>query len=71
VIKRDIVINNPLDTTAGATAEEFRDILQVLANEKEIDAVLAIFIPPIISNQAASEDAIRKVAPLFWKQQNL
>jgi len=24
VIKRDIVINNPLDTTAGATAEEFR-----------------------------------------------
>jgi acetyltransferase len=69
VIKRDIVINNPLDTTAGATAEEFRDILQVLANENEIDAVLAIFIPPIISNQAASEDAIRKVAPLFWKQQ--
>ena len=34
VIKRDIVINNPLDTTAGATAEEFRDILQVLAEER-------------------------------------
>jgi acetyltransferase len=69
VIKRDIVINNPLDTTAGATAEEFRDILQVLAGETDLDAVLAIFIPPIVSNQAASEDAIRSVAPLFWKQQ--
>jgi acetyltransferase len=69
VIKRDIVINNPLDTTAGATAQEFHDILQVLANEKDIDAVLCIFIPPIVSNLDASEDAIRSVAPVFWKQQ--
>jgi acetyltransferase len=69
VIKRDIAINNPLDTTAGATAQEFHDILQVLANEKEIDAVLSIFIPPIVSNREASEDAIRSIAPVFWKQQ--
>jgi len=69
VIKRDIVINNPLDTTAGATAQEFHDILQVLAEEKDIDAVLSIFIPPIVSNRAASEDAVRSVAPVFWKQQ--
>jgi acetyltransferase len=69
VIKRDIIINNPLDTTAGATADEFHDILQVLSSEKEINAVLAIFIPPIVSNQEASENAIRSIAPLFWKQQ--
>ena len=69
VIKRDIAINNPLDTTAGATAEEFHNILQVLSNEKEIDAVLSIFIPPIVSNREASEDAIRSIAPVFWKQQ--
>ena len=69
VIKRDIAINNPLDTTAGATAEEFHDILKVLASEKEIDAVLSIFIPPIVSNREASENAIRSIAPVFWKQQ--
>ncbi len=69
VIKRDILINNPLDTTAGATAEEFRDILQVLAEEPDIDSVMAIFIPPIVSNKAASEEAIRSVAPIFWKHQ--
>jgi acetyltransferase len=69
VIKRDIVINNPLDTTAGATAEEFRDILQVLAEENDIDSVLAIFIPPIVSNKAASQAAISSVAPIFWKHQ--
>lgn len=67
-IKRNILINNPLDTTAGATAEEFRDILQMLATDKDIDAVLAIFIPPIVYDKAASEDAIRRVAPVFWKQ---
>ena len=67
VIKRDIVINNPLDTTAGATADEFRDILQVLSDEKGIDSVLAIFIPPVVSNQDASE--MPSEAPLFWKQQ--
>lgn len=69
VIKRDIVINNPLDTTAGATAQEFHDILQVLAQETDVDAVLSIFIPPIVSNREASEEAVRKVAPVFWKQQ--
>ena len=63
------MINNPLDTTAGATADEFRDILQVLSGEEGIDAVLAIFIPPIVSNQEASENAIRSIAPLFWKRQ--
>jgi len=66
VIKRDIVINNPLDTTAGATAEEFRDILQVLAEEPDIDSVIGnFFIPPIVSNKAASEEAIRSVATIF------
>lgn len=68
VIKRDIVINNPLDTTAGATAEEFRDILRVLASDEGSDAVLAIFIPPIVSDEAASEAAIRSVASRYWQQ---
>jgi len=67
-IKRDIVINNPLDTTAGATAKEFHDILQVLASDEGSDAVLAIFIPPIVSDAAATEAAIRSVAPLYWRR---
>ncbi len=65
VIKRDIRLNNPVDTTAGATAEEFQGILQVLASDNDNDAVLAIFIPPVVAGTAAMEDAIRRVAPIF------
>jgi len=66
-IKRDILLNNPVDTTAGATAEEFQGILQVLASDNDNDAVLAIFIPPVVAGTAAMEDAIRRVAPIFWR----
>ena len=68
VLKRDISIHNPLDTTAGADAEEFRGILRLLADDKDSDAVLAIFIPPVIGNTEDFEAAIRDVAQDFWKQ---
>ena len=67
VIKRDIRLNNPVDTTAGATAEEFEGILKVLASDKDNDAVLAIFIPPVVAGTEAMEDATRRVAPIFWR----
>jgi acetyl coenzyme A synthetase (ADP forming)-like protein len=68
ILKRDISIHNPLDTTAGADAEEFHGILRLLASDKNSDAVLAIFIPPVIANTADFEAAISDVAPDYWKQ---
>jgi acyl-CoA synthetase (NDP forming) len=68
VLKRDISIHNPLDTTAGADAGEFRDILRLIADDGESDAVLVIFIPPIIGNTENFEAAIRDVAQDFYKQ---
>lgn len=67
VLKRDISIHNPLDTTAGADAEEFRGILRILAGDKNSDAVLSIFIPPVVANTEDFEAAIRDVAEDFWK----
>jgi acetate---CoA ligase (ADP-forming) len=66
-LKRDISLGNPIDTTAGATAEEFEGILRVLAADKDVDAVLAIFVPPMIIETKDMEDALRRVAPIFWK----
>ncbi|MDO8578751.1 MAG: GNAT family N-acetyltransferase [Dehalococcoidales bacterium] len=68
VLKREVAIRNPFDTTAGADAEEFRGILRLLAADKNSDAVLVIFIPPIVGNTKDYEDAIREVAEDFWKQ---
>lgn len=67
-IKRDIGLGNPLDLTAGATAEEFEGTLKVLANDKGNDAVLAIFIPPTVVDPKAMEDALRRVVPVFQRQ---
>jgi acyl-CoA synthetase (NDP forming) len=67
VIARDIKMNNPLDLTARGTPEEFNGILKVLADDKDIDAVLIIFIPLAVANAAAMGNTIRDVAPLFWQ----
>jgi acetyl coenzyme A synthetase (ADP forming)-like protein len=68
VVQRDIRIGNPLDTTAGATAAEYDGILRALSVDKGVDAVLAIFIPPVVTDTRDIEETIRKMAPLFWRQ---
>jgi len=64
-VKRDIGFGNPLDLTAGATAEEFEKALSILARDQGIDAVLTIFVPPIVVDTGAMEDTIRRVVPVF------
>lgn len=69
VIKRDITIHNPIDTTAGASEKEFEDILKVLANDEDNDAVINIYIPLTTVDPKAMEDTIRRVAPVFQRHQ--
>jgi acetyl coenzyme A synthetase (ADP forming)-like protein len=68
VVKRDISFHNPLDTTAGANAQEFRAILRLLADDKDSDAVLAIFIPPVVAGMEDFGASIGDVAPYFWNE---
>jgi len=68
VALRDISINNPLDTTAGSTPEEFCHMLEILANDEGNDAVLAIFVPPVATELTTMETAIRNVAPIYWRR---
>ncbi len=67
VMKRDINIANPMDTTAGASAADFEAILKILAADDNIDAVLTIFIPPFIQTEDDMGLTMKRVAPLFWK----
>jgi acetyl coenzyme A synthetase (ADP forming)-like protein len=68
VVKRDITFRNPLDLTAGATEEEFKGVLQILADDNSFDVVLTIFIPPTIVDPKGAEEAIRRVAPIFQRK---
>jgi acetyl coenzyme A synthetase (ADP forming)-like protein len=67
LVRRNIGFNNPLDMTAGATAEEFEAALRVLAGDGDFDAVLTIFIPPVVVDSRDMENAIRRVVPAFHR----
>ena len=68
-IKQDITIRNPLDLTGRATAEEFAEILKVLAADPGNDAVILIFAPPVIVSLEAIERAVGLVAAVFQRHQ--
>ena len=65
VIEQDIIINNPLNITARAGAKEFENALRILAKDPDNDAVIAIFMPPIMMDTENVENAVRRVAPVF------
>ena len=69
VIKRDITVHNPLDLTAGASEEEFAETLKVLAADPGNDAVILIFVPPVIVSLEAIETAVGPVATVFQRHQ--
>ncbi|MBN1254948.1 MAG: GNAT family N-acetyltransferase [Deltaproteobacteria bacterium] len=68
VVKRDIMLRNPLDLTAAATEEDFKGVLKILANDNSFDAIFTIFMPPTIVDPKETEDAIRQVAPFFQRK---
>jgi acetyl coenzyme A synthetase (ADP forming)-like protein len=66
-IRREIALRNPLDLAAGATGQEFEDVLRVLAGDSGNDAVITIFIPPTVVDPKAIDKAIGRVASLFQR----
>jgi acetyltransferase len=67
-LPRGASLSNPIDMTAGATAEQYRRALELLAEDKNIDIVIVIFIPPIVTLPEAVARAIRETAAQFRKQ---
>ena len=59
-------LSNPVDMVASSTAEQYGATLEVVGNAPEIDAVIAIFIPPIVTRAddvAAALSAARARIP--------
>ena len=52
-------VGNPVDMIASAAPEEFRRTIELLAAEPEVDAIIAIFIPPLVTRAADVAAAIR------------
>jgi acetyl coenzyme A synthetase (ADP forming)-like protein len=67
-IGRGIKLRNPLNMTAAVSEKEFADTLKVLANDAGIDAVLTLFVPPIVSDPTGIEEVIKRLSPLFQRR---
>jgi len=68
LIKRDIRIGNPLDLTGSVTPQEFEGSLRVLAEDDNVDAVLALFVPAAVVDSTLVEEAIRRVSLLYQRR---
>jgi acetate---CoA ligase (ADP-forming) len=51
--------DNPVDMIASGTAEQYGEALRVLGQAEEVDAVIVIFIPPVVTR---AEDVAREIA---------
>ncbi len=52
-------VRNPVDLVAGATAAQFEGALRIVLADPAIDAVLAIFVPPLVTQ---ADDVARAIA---------
>lgn len=52
-------LGNPVDMIASATPEDFRRTIERVAAEPQVDAVIAIFVPPLVTRAPDVADAIR------------
>jgi acetyltransferase len=59
---------NPVDITAEATANEYDHALRLLVQDDNVDIVIVIFIPPIVTQADEVARAIRMVAPEYYRR---
>jgi acetyl coenzyme A synthetase (ADP forming)-like protein len=58
-LPREATTTNPVDMIASATAEDYRRALEAVAGDPSIDAVVAIFIPPLVTQARDVAEAVR------------
>jgi acetyl coenzyme A synthetase (ADP forming)-like protein len=55
-------VANPIDMIATASADDYARVIASVAESGEFDAILAIFVPPLVTEAADVGDAIRRTA---------
>jgi acetyl coenzyme A synthetase (ADP forming)-like protein len=71
VLKREASVANPVDMIASATAGQYREAIRTVANDPNIDSLIVIFVPPLVTSvedvaQVISEEvaALNRRKPL-------
>jgi acetate---CoA ligase (ADP-forming) len=55
-------VRNPIDMIAAASAADYRRVIQTVAASDSIDAIIVIFIPPLVTQPGDVAGAIRDAA---------
>ncbi|GBD88965.1 succinyl-CoA ligase [ADP-forming] subunit alpha [bacterium BMS3Abin03] len=61
-------VNNPVDLLPGGTAEQFKKANELLAADKNVDAVISVFVEPIMVKALPVIEAINEInsdVPIF------
>ncbi|NQT73319.1 MAG: GNAT family N-acetyltransferase [Chloroflexi bacterium] len=67
-LPKEASLVNPVDMTAGPSAEDYKKAMKIMAQDENIDILIVIFIPPVVTEPEAIAKAIREVAPRFREQ---
>lgn len=63
LLPREASVQNPVDMIASASADQYREVIRVVARDPGVDAVVVIFIPPLVTRAedvaAAVVDGVR------------
>ncbi|AKU95476.1 Acetyl-CoA synthetase (ADP-forming) alpha and beta chain, putative [Labilithrix luteola] len=58
-LPKDAGLSNPIDMIASATADQYARAIEVVANDPNVDALVVIYIPPLVTT---AEDVAAAVA---------
>jgi acetyl coenzyme A synthetase (ADP forming)-like protein len=58
LLPREASLENPVDMIASATPDQYRDAIGIVAQDPNVDALIVIFIPPLVTRP---EDAARAI----------
>lgn len=58
VLPSDASLTNPVDMIASASADQYREAIRIVGEDPNIDALVVIFIPPLVTR---AEDVARAV----------
>ncbi len=58
VLPPEASLTNPVDMVASASAEQYREVLRIVAADPAVDAVIVIFIPPLVTRAEDVAQAI-------------
>ncbi len=58
-LPREAATGNPVDMVASASADDYRAVVETLAADPSVDAIVAIFIPPLVTRAPDVAEAVR------------